>query len=359
MDVEKQNAGRKGNRGFLFRMAGSAWSALKKHSASAGMVILILFLCFLMTMVAFGLIMSKMQRTYAVLVMFITTFVLTIPSHWLLIRLVYRLTGRHFLSKYEQEREIAALRSELAGRRQEEETRRNNNFPQERGQKVTWVPVWEQRIDQPIFDSVPFESEKLVQIDKRSLLYRGARKMYHWVVPVKINREEKPDKEERLFVAGHISGRRVFWVDAGEITVNLDDPAKFVVYGLNENAIHAGFLDDAETPSLTVEKYFCWAVSAVGGNYAKPDSIRKFELIRDDEISARSSRIALHWEKVVDDVKFDTARVMKDVLSATREKILSTLKAVDSVRAVEFVDGKPELGGNEQKLLRYFDASEK
>ena len=334
------------------------WNLMRSHGKAVWLVLAVLFLCFLMTMVVFGLIMSRIQRTYALLVTFITTFVLTIPSHYLLIRLIYRLTGKHFLDKYEQDREIAALRAELAQRRQEEESRRNNNFPQERGQKVSWVPVWEQRIDQPLFDSVPFESEKRVQIDRHSLFYRGARKMYHWVVPVKIKREEKPDREERLFVAGHISGRRVFWVDAGEITVCLDDPAKFLVYGLNEDAIHAGFLDDAHTPSLKVEKYFSWAVTALGGNYAKPDNIKKFELIPEDELSARSSRISVHWEKLVSDVKFDTARVMDDVLAATREKITAALKAADSSKIIEFAEGKKTVSGKEEKLLQYFDRKE-
>lgn len=323
----------------------------RSHGTAILIVLAILALCFLMAMVAFGLIVSQVHRTYAVLVTFITTFVLTIPSHYLLIRLVYRLTGTHFLDKYERDRE-------LAERAQEAQSRRNNQFPQERGQKVGWVPVWEQRIDQPIFDSVPYESGRRVQFDRSSLLVRGAKKVYHWVVPVKITRGEKPDKEERLFVAGHITGRRVFWIDAEEIVVNADDPARFVVYGLDERRVHAGFLDDAETPSFRVEKYFSWAVSARGGNYANPDNIKKFELIRDDDLTSRASRIAVHWEKLVADIKTDTSRVMGEVLTAARDKITATLKAIDSTRAVEFADGAPPLAGNGQQLLRYVEEAE-
>lgn len=334
------------------------WRAARTRGATVLIVLAMLVLCFLMTMVAFGLIVSKINRTYAVLATFITTFVLTIPSHYLLIRLVYKLTGTHFLDKYERDREVAALRAELAERAQEAQSRRNNQFPQERGQKVGWVPVWEQRIDQPIFDSVPYAGGRRVRLDRSSLLVRGAKKMYHWVVPVKIMRGEKPDKEERLFVAGHITGLRVFWIDAEEIVVNADDPARFLVYGLDERRVHAGFLDDAETPSFRVEKYFSWAVSARGGNYASPDSIRKFELIRDDEPTARASRIALHWEKLVADIKADTSRVMGEVLAAARDKIAATLKAIDGTRAVEFADGAPPHAGNGQQLLRYVEQAE-
>ena len=334
------------------------WKRARSHGTTVLIVLAILTLCFLMTMVAFGLIVSRIHRTYAVLVTFITTFVLTIPSHYLLIRLVYRLTGTHFLDTYERDRELAALRAELAERAQEAQSRRNNQFPQERGQKVGWVPVWEQRIDQPIFDSVPYEGSRRVQFDRSSLLVRGAKKVYHWVVPVKITRGEKPDKEERLFMAGHITGRRVFWIDAEEIVVNADDPARFVVYGLDERRVHAGFLDDAESPSFRVEKYFSWAVSARGGNYAKPDNIKKFELIRDDDLTSRASRIAVHWEKLVADIKADTSRVMGEVLAAARDKITATLKAIDSTRAVEFADTAPPLAGNAQQLLRYVEKAE-
>ncbi len=333
------------------------WHRVRTQGATVLIVLAVLALCFLMTMVAFGLIVSKIHRTYAVLVTFITTFVLTIPSHYLLIRLVYRLTGTHFLDKYEQDREIAALRAELAERTQEAQSRRNNQFPQERGQKVGWVPVWEQRIDQPIFDSVPYEGGRRVRLDRSSLLVRGAKKVYHWVMPVKITRGEKPDREERLFVAGHITGRRVFWIDAEDILVNADDPARFVVYGLDERCVHAGFLDDTETPSFRVEKYFSWAVSARGGNYANPDNIKKFELIRDDELTSRASRIAVHWEKLVADIKADTSRVMGEVLAAARDKITATLKAIDSTRAVDFADTAP-LAGNGQQLLRYVEKAE-
>ena len=354
MESETKRPKRKGIFSLVF---GGLWRVIKSHSSMAGIVLGVLFLCFLMMMVAYGLILSKIQRTYAVLVMFITTFVLTIPSHYLLIRMVYRLTGKHFLEKYAHEREIDMLRAELAERKQKEETRSNNSFPQERGQKVSWVPVWEQRIDQPVFDSIPFETEKRVQIDRHSLLYRGARKMYHWIVPVKINREEKPDKEDRLFVAGHIKGRRGFWVDADDITVCIDEPDKFIVHGLDEHAIHAGFLDDAESPSFKVEKYFSWAVSAKGGNYRNPDNIRKFELVRDDELSLRSSAISLHWDRLVDDVKNDTSRVMSDVLSATREKIISTLKAADATKTIEFANQESALEGSESKRKQLSDFS--
>lgn len=359
-NVENRKNRKLGRKGILFRVTSGLWRTAKSHSTAIGILLGILFLCFLMTMVAFGLILSKIQRTYAVLVMFITTFVLTIPSHYLLIRLVYRLTGKHFLDKYEREREVAALRAELAEKKQEEETRRNNNFPQERGQKVSWLPVWEQRIDQPIFDSVPYESEKRVAFDRHNILVRGAKKMYHWVVPVKINinaEKEKPDKEERLYVAGHITGRRIFWVDADEIMVNIDDPTTFLVYGLDQSAIHAGFLDDAEIPSFRVDKYFSWAVSTSGGKSGGSDNIKKFELIRDDEMTVRSSRISLHWDRLVDDIKTDTSRVMNDVLSATKEKIIATLKTMDASKRVEFVDAKTV--GTEQKFLTYFDLSGK
>ena len=356
METETQTGEPKKRKGMLSLLFSSVWRVVKPHSTTVGIVLLILFLCFLMTMVAFGLILSKIQRTYAVLVMFITTFVLTIPSHFLLIRLIYRLTGKYFFEKQAREQELQSLKAELAERKQDEETRRNNNFPQERGQKVSWLPVWEQRLDQPIFDSVPYESEKRVQLDKHNILIRGAKKMYHWVVPVKINinaEKERPDKEERLYVAGHIVGRRIFWVDANEILVNIDDPTKFVVYGLDENAIHSGFLEDAETPSFRVDKYFSWAVSTSGGKYTNSDSIKKFELIRDDEMTLRSSRIALHWEKLVDDIKTDTSRIMSDVLSATKEKIIATLRTMDATKRIEFVDTKSV--GTEQKLLTYFD----
>lgn len=357
---ENRESRKEVRKGILIRALGGLFRAMKNHAGFFGFLLGILFLCFLMTMVAFGLILSNIQRTYAVLVMFITTFVLTIPSHYLLIRLVYRLTGKHFLEKYEREREIAALRAELSEKRQEEETRRNNNFPQERGQKVSWLPVWEQHIDQPIFDSVPYESERRVTLDRRSLLVRGARKMYHWVVPVKINinaEKEKPDREERLYVAGHITGRRIFWVDADEIMVNIDDPTTFLVYGLDRNVIHTGFLDDAQTPSFRVDKYFSWAVSTAGGKSSGSDSIKKFELIRDDEMTLRSTRISLHWDRLVDDVKTDTSRVMDDVLSAAKEKIIATLKTMDATKRIEFVDSSA--AGTEQKLLTYFALSGK